>query len=113
LKIETTERCEVPSGYFVIEKGVLLFIPVQAIHMNPNYYPHPEKFDPDRFGIDEIKKRPPYTFLPFGAGEDNNYIGIKFAEVLIKYGLCILLAKYRFQVDPALEKGNWLKVEKL
>ena len=52
-----------PNGYTVKEKDMIR-IPLNAIHMNPNYYPEPEVFRPERFDIPPK----PGTYLPFGDG---------------------------------------------
>jgi cytochrome P450 family 6 len=39
-----------------------------ALHYDPKYYPDPERFDPERFSEDEKKKRPKFSYLPFGEG---------------------------------------------
>ena len=54
-----------------IEKGTVILLPVYAIHHDPEHYPNPEKFDPDRFakengGIKQYKDE--CVFLPFGDG---------------------------------------------
>jgi cytochrome P450 family 6 len=45
-----------------------IYIPVYAIHHDPQYYPEPEKFDPERFTEENINKRPQFTYLSFGEG---------------------------------------------
>lgn len=45
-----------------------MVIPVYAIHNDPEYWPEPEKFIPERFTEDEKHNRPQYAYLPFGAG---------------------------------------------
>jgi cytochrome P450 family 6 len=57
---------QVPGSDFVIEKGMPIIIPVHAIHHDSRYYYDPYHYDPERFAPEEVKKRPPYTFLPFG-----------------------------------------------
>ncbi|RZC40119.1 p450 domain containing protein [Asbolus verrucosus] len=65
----------------IIPKGVRILIFAHGIHMNPEYYPDPEKFDPSRF--ENPEGRPPYAFIPFSAGA-RNCIGQKFAMLELK-----------------------------
>lgn len=62
---------QVPGTDIVLEKGRRLLIPIHAIHTDPEYYPNPEIFDPQRFSNDEKKKRDNMTFIPFGSGPRN------------------------------------------
>lgn len=94
----TTADYAVPNSTHVIKKGMLILVPVHAIHHDEEYYPDPEKFDPDRFTEEEIAKRPAYTYMPFGEGP-RICIGLRFAMLQIKIGLVLLLRQYRFRVN--------------
>jgi len=41
------------------------------LHHDPEYFPDPEKFDPERFNDENKKNIKPYTYLPFGSGPHN------------------------------------------
>ncbi|XP_025830109.1 probable cytochrome P450 6a13 [Agrilus planipennis] len=55
----------------VIQKGVKVCISILGIHRDPEYYPNPEVFDPERFTEINKSKRPPCTYLPFLDGPRN------------------------------------------
>lgn len=61
-----TKDYPVPGTNHVIERGMNLMLPMHAIHNDPEYFPDPDKFDPERFSPEEVKKRNSFTFLPFG-----------------------------------------------
>ena len=54
-----------------IPKGSLIWIPVFAIHRDPDIYPNPDVFNPENFNEDAIEARHPMTYLPFGDGPRN------------------------------------------
>ncbi|ODM89986.1 Cytochrome P450 4V2 [Orchesella cincta] len=58
---------ELEKGVVIPANSVVTLFP-QGIHMNPKYFPEPEKFNPDRFSIEEVKARPPFAYIPFSAG---------------------------------------------
>ena len=79
----------------VIEKEMIVGIPVWALHHDPQYYPNPYTFDPERFSIENRERIVPYTYLPFGAGP-RNCIGTRFALLETKIALIKVLSNYRF-----------------
>jgi cytochrome P450 family 6 len=58
-----------------IEEGTAILIPVYGLHYDPDYFPDPDKFDPERFSEKNKSKIKPFTYLPFGEGP-RNCIGI-------------------------------------
>ena len=56
----------VPGTNVVIEEGTPVLIPVLGLQRDPEYFPDPLKFDPERFGKDQSQV--PFTFMPFGEG---------------------------------------------
>jgi len=104
-----------------IKKGCVVAIPVCGIHRDPEIYPEPEKFDPERFNAENKAARSPYAFLPFGQGPRNcigefillHYsfklyfffksfeifgIGMRFALIEVKTALCQIVKN--FSLEP-------------
>lgn len=54
-----------------IPKDTKLWIPAYAIHRDPDIYPNPDIFDPERFNDDVVSARHPMSYLPFGDGPRN------------------------------------------
>lgn len=64
---EVMEDYTLPTG-LRLEKNLRIHIPVYHLHHNPEYFPEPEKFRPERFLPEEKRSISPYTYLPFGEG---------------------------------------------
>lgn len=88
------------------EKNTILLFPVLSLHKDPEYYPNPEKFDPDRFssengGIKSFIERG--VFLPFGLGP-RICPGSRFAITQSKIAIANLIKNFEVSVNPRTPK---------
>ncbi|XP_055636968.1 cytochrome P450 4C1-like [Toxorhynchites rutilus septentrionalis] len=86
-----------------IPAGVDIAIFIYAMHNNPEIFPEPEKFDPERFNEENCSKRHPYSYIPFSAGA-RNCVGQKYALLEVKTTLVKILGNY--QLLPCHPKNN-------
>jgi cytochrome P450 family 135 len=82
-------------GPHSIPAGTLIMIDAWGVHHDPELYPDPERFQPERFLADAPE---PYTWLPFGGGA-HRCIGAALAELEIKVALATILD--RIVIAPA------------
>lgn len=71
-------------GEYHLPKGMVISVPVYSLHHDPQFWPEPEKFIPERYTLnliskitiftiirfspEEKAKRHPMAYLPFGEG---------------------------------------------
>lgn len=89
-----TMNYTLPGSQVVIRVGESVNVPIMGLHYDPEYYPEPYKFDPERFTPEEKAKRSPYVFLPFGAGP-RNCIGLRFAMLSTKLAMVHIIRKFK------------------
>lgn len=94
----TNAHYEVPGHpKYYLPAGAQLIIPVYSIHHDPQYYPEPEKFIPERFTEEAIQQRPTCAYIPFGQGP-RICIGMRFGKMKMAVGLIELLKHFRFSL---------------
>jgi cytochrome P450 family 6 len=124
---QCTKEYKIPGTDLVIPEKSNILLPFYSIHHNPDYYPSPEVFDPERFSPENSKDRNPMTFLAFGEGP-RGCIGERFGLLQVKVGLVKLLTNFDIAVChkttiPMKFKPNapfiapidgmWLKIKRL
>lgn len=93
--------------------GMRVEIPAHAMHYDPEFFPEPEIFKPERFLPEHKDSINTYTYLPFGVGP-RSCIGMRMGMVQVKYILYRLLQNVTFepcaetQVPLSFAKGKVL-----
>ncbi|XP_055714127.1 cytochrome P450 6a8-like [Phlebotomus papatasi] len=122
-----TQDYEVPGTKFVLKKGLSVIIPIHAIQNDPEIFPDPDKFDPERFSVENSKNRHNAAFLPFGDGP-RNCIGLRFGMMQVRVGLATVLRSFLIETcsrtpNPVIlqkdnitltaQGGMWLKLKRI
>ncbi|MFE5813120.1 cytochrome P450 [Streptomyces sp. NPDC056479] len=89
---------ETKLGPWTLPAGTNLAYCQHALHRDPDLYPDPLRFDPDRW-LDGTTKPPPGALLPWGAGK-HRCIGDRFAMLELVTGLATILRQARFTLAP-------------
>ncbi|CAN9510185.1 unnamed protein product [Ophioblennius macclurei] len=97
LRLERVAKESVKINGVTIPKDMLVMIPIYALHRDPELWPEPEQFIPERFSKENKQNINPYAYLPFGIGP-RNCIGMRFAQMSVKLALVEVLRSYSFSV---------------
>jgi cytochrome P450 len=118
---QTVEMEGTQEEHYFLPKGSTVLINIQAVHLDPNIWPEPMKYDPYRFlyvqpqtvgnnngssdnrndaalkksSSTSLKDIEPYTFLPFIAGP-RNCLGQHLALLETKMVMALLFQRYDF-----------------
>jgi cytochrome P450 len=98
------------AGYR-IPAGARVLFSIFLTHRHPQYWPEPNRFDPERFNPATHPSPAPFTYLPFGGGP-RFCIGAQMAQIESKVVLARLLQKFNFQLlsgRAALRMGATLE----
>ncbi|KAL7737683.1 hypothetical protein ACLKA6_006082 [Drosophila palustris] len=77
-----------------VKKGDTLFIPIIGLHYDPENFPDPTEFRPERFSDENKHEIKPFTYLPFGVGP-RNCIGNRMALMEVKSIVYHLMLKFK------------------
>jgi cytochrome P450 len=85
----TVGGCAVPAG-------TTAYISLYATHRLPEYWPDPERFDPERFAPAQCEGRSRFAFIPFAAGHRNCIGG---SQAIVELKLILAQIAQRFVLD--------------
>lgn len=111
-RLERVAKASVEINGLVIPKGMVVLVPTWPMHRDPEIWPEPEKFKPERFSKKNKDNIDPYIYMPFGSGP-RNCIGMRFALVVIKLAVVEILQRYSFSVCKETEIPFELDVQGL
>ncbi|MDO5696342.1 MAG: cytochrome P450 [Dermatophilus congolensis] len=86
-----------------IDAGSSVFMVPYVTHRNPELWPEPERFDPDRFLPEAVSARPRFAYLPFGGGQ-RQCVGNQMALLQMHLTLAMTLQRYRLTLAGRKER---------
>ncbi|XP_055417977.1 cytochrome P450 3A28 [Bubalus kerabau] len=95
-RLERVCKKDVEIHGVTIPKGTTVLVPLFVLHNNPELWPEPEEFRPERFSKKNKNSINPYVYLPFGTGP-RNCLGMRFAIMNIKLALIRILQNFSFK----------------
>ncbi|KAM4750140.1 cytochrome P450 3A30 [Anableps anableps] len=101
-RLERVAKASVEINGLMIPKDMVVLVPTWPLHRDPEIWPEPEKFKPERFSKKNKDDIDPYTYMPFGSGP-RNCIGMRFALVVMKLAIVEILQRYSFSVCKETE----------
>ncbi|MFE7593190.1 cytochrome P450 [Kitasatospora sp. NPDC057512] len=84
----------VELGGHTLPPGSTVVLNIQAMHRDPQVYPDPHVFDPDRWLPESAKAIPRHAYLPYGAGT-HRCTGASFADMSATVALAALASCIR------------------
>lgn len=88
----------------VIQPGDAIWMPAYILQNDPQYFPNPSIFDPQRFSDENKKNQIPGTYAPFGIGP-RDCIGCLYPMAELKITLYHLLLNFKIEYI-AKNEGN-------
>ncbi|MUN39626.1 cytochrome P450 [Actinomadura litoris] len=100
-----TATADTRLGLAGIPKGTTMLCSPYVIHHRADLYPHPERFDPDRWSPERRTALPRGGFLPFGAGA-RKCIGDRFGLTEATLALATIAARWRLEPLPGQDDAR-------
>ncbi|KAJ3657063.1 hypothetical protein Zmor_016095 [Zophobas morio] len=98
---------DIKCDSYVFPAGSNILVPIILLHRDPDVWPEPEKFNPDRFLPDEVAKRHRCSYIPFSFGS-RNCIGLRYGMMLVKVMLATILRSFKVQT---VDLKSWKDIE--
>ena len=84
-------------GGYQIKAGGDVVVPPFLTHRHPEFWPHPERFEPQRFAPGQSETRPKFSYYPFGGGP-RLCVGQGFALMEGQIALAVIASRFRLEL---------------
>lgn len=95
--VRSAQAADEVGGYHIPAQASMMISPY-VTHRLPEYWPQPDRFDPERFNPEQPAERHRFAYLPFAMGP-RKCIGDQFA--LVEATLLLAMIAQRFRLNPA------------
>ncbi|XP_054165852.1 probable cytochrome P450 6d5 [Oppia nitens] len=92
-----TQDIHLPDIGVTVPKGTDVELSFISMYYNPQYFPDPLVYNPDRFMPESADKLTRHSFMPFGSGQVLYCVGERFAKLLMKHVLSALVVWLEFR----------------
>lgn len=95
-------RSSIEDGEFQghwISKGTQILLGTYFTQRHPDFWRHPDRFDPDHFLPEQVADRPKYAYIPFGAGP-HVCIGKNLALMESMMILTAIVQRFKVELIP-------------
>ncbi|XP_039285418.1 uncharacterized protein LOC111058575 [Nilaparvata lugens] len=89
------DDCTLPAG-------ASLYLCYYNVHRDPRFWTHPNDFYPEHFLLENISKRPKYSYIPFSYGP-RSCPGSKYGIMSIKIMMSHILRRFDVECDLKLD----------
>jgi cytochrome P450 len=82
-----------------VPAGTVVTLSPYVTHRHPDFWEHPEGFDPERFSPERSLDRPEFAYFPFGGGP-RRCIGMQFASMEAQLVLSMIEQRFELEAVP-------------
>ena len=86
-------------GGYDVPAGSMIMLSQYLTHRHPEFWPDPERFDPERFAPGAEETRPRYAYFPFGGGP-RVCLGNNFALLEATLAVAMVAQRYSLHLVP-------------
>ena len=87
---------DIKIGDYLIPKGETVWINIEALHYDPQVFPEPNLFKPERFEDYSTSNAIPFSYIPFSGGP-RSCIGKRFVMTSAKLVLSKIMLKFELR----------------
>ena len=102
-----TKDYKLPGHDYVVKKGEMIRVQNVGVCFDPDIFPNPKVFNPERFTKENMDNRSPYSFMAFSLGP-RNCLAMRFAMFEMKICITNLVSNFKFiPCERTVKEVEW------